>query len=193
MQQQQQHSADYDLLAVFSDEAKAGEAEQKLRKAGFGEDEIYRLSAGSIRGGEFREHGPRRDRSAFFLRTTRSGPSPLQLALLAVVAAVVLGIVAFGVGFAFPASEHGFIVLLGVVLGLIAGLLFGVIRGGRVRGAIGQDLSKVPSTAAASSRQARTIVALRLPDPEDIRRKSRARAILLNAGGRLDRSVGRQE
>jgi hypothetical protein len=31
---------------------------------------------------------------------------------------------------------------------------------------------------------------VRLPDPENISRRSKARAILLNNGGKIDRSVG---
>ena len=38
---------------------------------------------------------------------------------------------------------------------------------------------------------ARTVIAVLLPDPENISRKSKARAILLNNKGKLDRSVGR--
>ena len=40
MQQQQQQFADFDLLAVFSDETKAEAAEAKLHKEGFGADEV---------------------------------------------------------------------------------------------------------------------------------------------------------
>jgi hypothetical protein len=190
--QQQQRFADYDLLAVFSDEARANAAEGKLRKEGFGENEIYRLSATAVKGGQFRDHGPRQDRGAFFLRTTRSGPSPLLVLVLAIIAGLLLGAVAFAVGFAFPASEHALIALIGAVVGIIAGAVLAFIRGSRVRGAIGQDLSQAATAAADSAREARTVIALRLLDPENISRKSRARAILLNNGGRLDRSVGRR-
>ena len=55
---QQQEYANYDLLAVFNDESKADAAEAGLHKAGFGEDEIFRLATGPVGGGEFREHGP---------------------------------------------------------------------------------------------------------------------------------------
>jgi hypothetical protein len=37
------------------------------------------------------------------------------------------------------------------------------------------------------------VVALRFVDPDNISRKSRARAILLNNQGKIDRSVSRQE
>jgi hypothetical protein len=191
-QQQQQQFADYDLLAVFSDEEKASAAEGKLRREGFKDEEIYRLSAGAVKGGEFRDHGPRQDRSTFFLQTTRSGPSPALLLVLALVAGLVVGLLAFALGFAFPASEHGLITLIGVVVGLICGVVIAFVRGSRVRGAIGQDLSRLPQ-ASAPTREARTVIALRLLEPENISRKSRARAILLNNGGRLDRSVGRRE
>nr|BBH92837.1 hypothetical protein KTA_10360 [Thermogemmatispora argillosa] len=191
-QQQQQQFADYDLLAVFSDEEKASAAEGKLRREGFKEEEIYRLSAGAVKGGEFRDHGPRQDRSAFFLRTTRSGPPVALVLILAVVAGLIVGLLAFALGFAFPASEHGLITLIGAVVGLACGALLAFLRGSRVRGAIGQDLSRL-SQPSAPTREARTVIALRLLDPENISRKSRARAILLNNGGRLDRSVGRRE
>ena len=72
--QQQQH-ANYDLLAVFNDENKAETAETKLHNAGFGDDEVFRLAAETVTGGEFREHGPNRDRSSIFLQTTASSPA----------------------------------------------------------------------------------------------------------------------
>ncbi|WP_376795968.1 hypothetical protein [Thermogemmatispora sp.] len=191
-QQQQQQLADYDLLAVFGDEEKASAAEGKLRREGFKDEEIYRLSAGAVKGGEFRDHGPRQDRSAFFLRTTRSGPSLVLLLVLALVTGLLVGLLAFALGFAFPASEHGLITLIGVAVGLIGGVVLAFVRGSRVRGAIGQDLSRL-APAPASTREARTVIALRLLDPENISRRARARAILLNNGGRIDRSVGRRE
>lgn len=145
-QQQQQSFADYDLLAVFSDEEKASAAEGKLRREGFKDEEIYRLSAGAVKGGEFRDHGPRQDRSAFFLQTTRSGPAPALLLVLALVAGLVVGLLGFALGFAFPASEHWLITVIGVAVGLVCGVVLAFVRGSRVRGAIGQDLSRLPNS-----------------------------------------------
>ena len=71
--QQQQH-ADYDLLAVFSDEAKADEVASKLHKEGFMDDEVYQLAEGSAGFGEYREHGPSQSRSEFFLRLSAQVP-----------------------------------------------------------------------------------------------------------------------
>ena len=51
---QKQQFADFDLLAVFSDETKAEAAEAKLHKEGFGADEVFRLAASAVKNGEFR-------------------------------------------------------------------------------------------------------------------------------------------
>src|SRR5437588_10845704 len=75
-QQQQQQHADYDLLAVFSDETKAEAAEAKLLKEGFTNEEVFRLASDFVKDAQFREHGPNRDRSSVFLQTTPSGPNP---------------------------------------------------------------------------------------------------------------------
>jgi hypothetical protein len=190
MQQQQQY-ADYDLLAVFPDEAKAEETAAKLRKAGFEDNEVYQLEASIVKEGQFRDHGPSQDRREFFLQTQRTGPNPLMVVLLAVVSGLILGALSFTASLVFPDLPEPTTLLLGIALGLLLGALIGLVRGGRVRGNIGQD----PQTSRApvsSSSEARTVIALRFPDPENISRKSRARAILLNNGGRIDRSVGRK-
>ncbi|MHB8595927.1 MAG: hypothetical protein ACYDER_03855 [Ktedonobacteraceae bacterium] len=195
MQRQQQQQADYDLLAVFSDETKAEAAETKLHKEGFGSDEVFRLAADVVQGGQFREHGPNRDRSAVFLQTTRSGPNPAMVVLLAIIFGVVLGLLALGAHFAFSTIPELTGIIVGVVLGIIIGAVIGLLRRGPVRGNIGQDAARSSSTAATMkkpSQDARTVVALRFPDAENITRKSRARAILLNNGGKIDRSVGRE-
>lgn len=195
MQQQQQH-ANFDLLAVFNEESKADAAEAKLRKEGFGDDEVFRLAPGSVGRGEFREHGPNRDRSSVFLQTTRSGPSPVVVVLFALIFAVIFGVISFGVvDFGLKSAPLLPAILIGVLVGIILGALLGLTRRGRVRGAIGQDLSKVgppetPAKRPAENSELRTVVAVRLPDPENISRKSKARAILLNNGGKIDRSVG---
>ena len=93
MQQQQMN---YDLLAVFNNESDADAAETKLHKEGFGNDEVFRLTADSVAGGQFREHGPNRDRSAVFLQTTRSGPNPVTVILFAIVFGLILGALLFG-------------------------------------------------------------------------------------------------
>jgi len=43
------------------------------------------------------------------------------------------------------------------------------------------------------SPNARIVVALRFVDPDNISRKSRARAILLNNQGKIDRSIGHRQ
>jgi len=195
MQQQQQH-ANFDLLAVFSEESKADAAEAKLRKEGFGDDEVFRLAPGTVGRGEFREHGPNRDRSSVFLQTTRSGPSPIVVTLFALIFAVIFGVISFGVvDFGLKSVPFLPAILIGVLVGILVGTLLGLTRRGRVRGAIGQDISKVkpaetPAKKPAQLGEQRTVVAVRLPDPENISRKSKARAILLNNGGKIDRSVG---
>jgi len=190
MQQQQQ--MDYDLLAVFDSESDADAADAKLHKEGFGDDEVFRLAAGSVAGGQFREHGPSRERSSVFLQTTRTGPNPVTVILLAIVFGLVLGAVMFGVAeFAIKTLSIPLAILAGVVAGIIVGAILGLLRRGRVRGAIGQDLSKASAPAKKPEQEARTVIAIRLPDPENISRKSRARAILINNKGKIDRSVGR--
>src|SRR5260370_5588217 len=95
--QQQQEQVNFDLLAVFKEERSAEAAETKLRKEGFGDEEVFRLAAGSVGRGEFREHGPDRDRREVFLQTKKVGPSPAVVALFAVLFGVVLGGLSFGV------------------------------------------------------------------------------------------------
>ena len=195
----QQQSADYDLLAVFTDETAANAATAKLHKEGFSDQEVFQLPEGSIGQGQFREHGPNRNRREIFLQTQRSGPNPLMILLLAVAFGIVFGGIALGVTlllvtlhlllFAFTEPISIGVAVLGIAIGGIVGLL----RRGRVRGAIGQDLSRVNTTNRKAVQGAQTVVALRFPDPDNISRKSRARAILLNTGGKIDRSVGRTE
>ena len=188
--QQQQHM-NYDLLAVFNAESDADAAETKLHKEGFGEDEVFRMAADAVSGGQFREHGPNRERSSVFLQTTRVGPGPATVILFAVIFGIILGAVMFGVT-DFAISSHPVLIgtLAGVVVGIILGAILGLTRKGRVRGAIGQDLSKVNTARAQPTTEARTVIAIRLPDPDNISRKSKARAILLNNRGKIDRSVG---
>lgn len=186
--QPQQH-ADYDLLAVFSDENAADTAEAKLHKEGFNEEEVFRLAAGKA-GGEYREHGPGRDRGAIFLQTTRSGPNPVIVILLAIIFGLLLGGIMLVAHFAVTAIPELPAVLVGAIVGVILGTILGLLRRGPIRGAIGQNMTRT-APARPAVQGARTVVALRLPDTENIIRKSRARAILLNNGGKLDRSVGR--
>ncbi len=191
-QHQQEQEANFDLLAVFNEESKAEAAETKLHKEGFGDEEVFRMVPGSVGRGEFREHGANRERSSIFLQTQRVGPRPALVVFLAVLLGVIFGGIVFGVvDFGRISVSIWLATLLGVLVGIILGIILGLTRRGRVRGAIGQDLSRVnPPVRQAIPEGARTAVAVRLPDPENISRKSKARAILLNGGGKIDRSVG---
>lgn len=196
MQQQQQH-AEFDLLAVFNEESTADAAEAKLRKEGFGDEEIFRPTPGSIGSGEFREHGPSRDRSAVFLQTRRAGPNPGLVVLFALIFGVVLGGLSFGVvDFGLKSISVLPATLIGALVGIVLGAIIGLTRRGKVRGAIGQDMTRVKPAETPAKRpqpqsSARNVVAVRLPDPENISRRSKARAILINNGGKIDRSVKR--
>ncbi len=200
MSMQQQH-ADYDLLAVFNDETIAEAAAAKLRKEGFGDEEVFQVAPGSVGTGQFREHGPNRSRGDVFLQTTRSGPSPLLILFLAIALGIVFGGVTFAVILIlialhllfFALAAEPVVILGGGVLGVIVGAIVGATRRGRVRGAIGQDVSKSNALPVVPSKGTRNAVALRFPDSDNISRKSRARAILIQNGGKIDRSVGRTE
>lgn len=206
----QQQSADYDLLAVFPDEAQAKTAVNKLQQAGYTNEEIFQLAAGSVGSGEFREHGPNRARSDIFLQTTRTRPS----ALLVILFAIAFGILFGGLGFVLAlivviALLHSLVILEPItaigaaVIGLIIGTATAIQRGTRVRGDIGQNRAAstrtptpppVPVPVPAPSSGAKTIVALRFPASDNInRRQSQARAILIQNQGKIDRSVGRSE
>lgn len=195
-QQTQQQQPNFDLLAVFNEEEKADAAEAKLKKEGFGEEEVFRLEPGSVGRGEFREHGPNRERSQVFLQTRRVGPSPILVVFLALVFGVLFGGVSFGVvDFDLKSIPLVPAILIGFLIGVIVGAIVGLTRKREVRGAIGQDMSKVkpvetPTKKPVENTSSRTVVALRLPDPDNISRKSKARAILINNGGKIDRSVG---
>ena len=203
----QQQQTNYDLLAVFPDETQANSAVNKLQQAGYSNDEIFQLQAGSISGGTFREHGPNSERNQYFLQQTRSRPSTLLILLFAVAFAIILG----GIGFALAlllviALLHTFVILepitaaVGAVIGLIAGAFTAIQRGTRVRGDIGQNARRrvttptpAPVTPATTAQSAKTVVAIRLPDPDDIKRQSQARAILVQNKGKIDRNVTRSE
>jgi hypothetical protein len=189
----QQQEMEYDLLAVFTSQSDADTAESKLHKENYGEDEVFRLTAGSVAGGQFREHGPDRDRSSVFLQTTRQGPNPTLIVLLAIVFGLILGGVMFGVAdFAIQSHPILLATLAGAVVGIILGVIVGLLRKGPVRGAIGQDVAKVNTPAKQPGQELQTVIAIRLQDPDNISRKSKARAILINNKGKLDRSVGRE-
>jgi hypothetical protein len=189
---QQQQSGSYNLLAVFPDETKAEAAASKLRKDGFSNDEVFHLPSGVTGNGEFREHGPNTARRDVFLQVQRSRPNPLLILVFAVIFGLVLGALATGAGDIFKLAEPTTIII-GVVIGIVIGVVIGLMRRGGVRGAIGQDLSKVSTPQSRPAQGALTVVALRLADPENISRMSRARAMLINNGGKIDRSVGRRE
>ncbi len=191
MQQQEQHM-DYDLLAVFNNQTDADNAESKLHKENYGEDEVFRLAGSSVVEGQFREHGPDRNRSSVFLQTTRQRPNPALVIVLAIACGLVLGAVMFAVAnFAIQSHPILLATLAGVVVGAIVGVIAGLLRRGPVRGAIGQDLAKVNTPVIQPDQEAQTVIAIRLLDPDNISRKSKARAILINNKGKIDRSVGR--
>lgn len=192
MQQQQQQPANYDLLAVFPDETQADTAATRLRREGFNDDEVYQLPAGTAGSGQFREHGPNQARRDLFLQTQRSGPNPLLVVLLAVIFGIVVAAVGFVATFALPTIHEPLSSGVGALVGIIVGALIGLLRRGRVRGAIGQAAASTTAPPAAPQ-GALTIVALRFADPDNISRKSRARAILLNNQGKIDRSVSRRD
>jgi hypothetical protein len=191
MQQQQQY-ADYDLLAVFSDEARADAAVAKLRKEGFNEEEIHQIVEGTVGSGQFREHGPSRTRGEYFLQTQRAGTNPAIVVILAIICGIVLGALTFAASFALPALPEPTTIIVGAIVGIVLGALIGILRRGRVRGNIGQSTSARPNAPPSTKSSAKTVVALRFADPDNISRKSRARAILINNQGKIDRSVGRK-
>ncbi len=189
----QQQEMEFDLLAVFNNQSDADNAESKLRKENYGDDEVFRLAGSSVVGGQFREHGPDSDRSSVFLQTSRPRPNPTLIILLAIVFGLILGGVMFGIAdFAIQSHPILLATIAGIVVGVILGVIVGLLRRGPVRGAIGQDLSKVNAPAIKTPQEAQTVIALRLQDPENISRKSKARAILINNKGKIDRSVGRE-
>ena len=189
----QQQEMDYDLLAVFNTQTDADNAASKLHKENYGEDEVFRLAANSVVGGQFREHGPDRDRSSVFLRTTPQRPNPTLVVALAILFGLVLGGVMFGIAdFAIQSHPILLATIAGVVVGVILGVIVGLLRRGPVRGAIGQDMSKVNAAANKPQSEGQTVIAIRLQDPDNISRKSKARAILINNKGKIDRSVGRE-
>ncbi|GAC1356698.1 MAG: hypothetical protein PVS3B1_03270 [Ktedonobacteraceae bacterium] len=197
---QKQQPADYDLLAVFPDETRAEAVAAKLKKEGFGEEEVYQLSAGSVGRGEFREHGPNSARRDLFLQTQHTGPNPLTVILFAIICAIILGGLTFAATFALPTLPEPTTLIVGVAVGIVLGAIIGLLQRGRVRGAIGQNTQSAQKMQVAqkassprTSQAARTIVALRFDNPDNISRRSRARAILLNNQGKIDRSVNRQE
>jgi len=187
--QQQQQSASYDLLAVFPDETKADSAAAKLHKEGFSNEEVHQLSAGSIGSGQFREHGPNRARRDLFLQTQRTGLGSVAVTLLVIILALLSAGLAFVATFALPPLHTVPVFLIGAAIGVMLGILIGLFQRSRIRGNIGQRPQN--QATASLSPNARTVVALRFADPDNISRKSRARAILLNNQGKIDRSIGR--
>lgn len=191
---QKQQPASYDLLAVFPDEEKAGAASDKLKKAGFTEEEIHRLPAGIVGSGQFREHGPNQARGDIFLQTQRAKANPGVIALFAVLCCLIVTGLTFAATFALPHLPEPTTLLVGAAVGLVLGIILGSLRRGQVRGAIGQQTPKTPPPSSPRQLQGKlNVIALRFDNPDNISRNSRARAILLNNQGRIDRSVSRQE
>lgn len=189
----QQQEMDFDLLAVFNTETEADTAAAKLNKEGFGDEEVFRMSGDTLAAGEFREHGPNRNRSEVFLQTTRSGPNPLVVIILALVFGLLIGGIMFGAAeFVTKALPLIPSIVAGAAVGIIIGAFLGLMQRGRERGSIGQDRSRTNSPPAQPAQGARTVIAVRLANPDNISRKSKARAILINNKGKIDRSVGRE-
>ena len=191
MQRQQQQPADLDLLAVFNDREHAETATSKLRKEGFSEEEIVRPEAGTVGTGQFREHGPNQNRSAVFLQTTRSGPRPATILLFAVIFGAILALLALAAHAAFAALPEPTSTIIGAVVGVLIGVLVGSLRRGPTRGAIGQDMTRANAPPVQPTDY--IAVGIRFENPTNVSRTSRARAILINNGGKIDRSVGRRE
>ena len=189
----QQQEMDFDLLAVFNAETDADAAAAKLNKEGFGDDEVFRMSGGTLGAGEFREHGPNRNRSDVFLQTMRSGPNPVVVIILALVFGLLIGGIMFGAAdFVTKALPLVPSTVAGAAVGIILGAFLGLMQRGRERGNIGQDRSRISSAPPQPVQGARNVIAVRLANPDNISRKSRARAILINNKGKIDRSVGRE-
>lgn len=193
--QQQQQSANYDLMAVFPDEPRAEAATAKLQKEGFSNEEVFQLAASMISGGQFREHGPSSTRGELFLQTQRTAPNPLVVILFALIFGALAGGLTFAATFALPALNTPVFFAIGIVIGLVIGTLIALLSRRRVRGDIGQSAAQTTAVNAPppSGQNALTVVALRLSNPDNISRKTRARAILINHQGKIDRSVGRIE
>ncbi len=198
----QQQRPDYDLLAVFNDETSANAATTKLQKEGFAEGEVFQLPADVAKNGQFREHGPDRNRSEIFLQTQRPRPNIMLVVFVAIIFAIVFGGVGFAVPLLFLAFHLSHFLLAepitGIessIVGLVIGAAVGLMSRGRVRGNIGQATAqnKAPAPVRKPTQEAKTVVAIRFPDPDNIARKSKARAILINGGGKIDRSVSRVE
>jgi hypothetical protein len=189
----QQQDMNYDLLAVFDLETEADAADAKLRKEGYGDNEVFRLSGDTLTAGEFREHGPGRNRSDFFLQTTRARRNPVVVILLAVIFGLLVGGIMFG---ATNFLTNSLLVVpttvAGAVVGIILGAALGLLQRGRERGNIGQTRSSATSEEARPVQGARNVIAIRLSNPDNISRKSKARAILINNKGKIDRSVSRE-
>ncbi len=198
----QQQPAEYDLLAVFNDETTAETATTKLRNAGFTNEEIFHVTPAT--GGQFREHGPNTNRRDVFLQTQRVRANPLLILFFAIALGIVFSGSIFGIAvllffvvhlvfFVIPTD----LIIAGVAgaVGVIIGAATAIRRGESVRGNIGQDMSKVnmPDRIVPAPVGTRNAVALRFPDTENISRRSRARAILIQNGGKIDRNVGRTE
>src|SRR5207249_7568 len=108
-----------------------------------------------------------------FLQTSRRGPNPVLVVLLAVIFGLVLGVLMFVAHFAFAAIPELPAAIVGAIVGVIVGAMIGLLRRGPVRGVIGQDTSRgyAASTSPAAAQGDLRVVALRLLDPENVARK----------------------
>jgi hypothetical protein len=110
---------------------------------------------------------------------------------LAVVFGLLIGVIMFGAAHTTTIIPIVPATVTGAAVGIILGAILGLLQRGRERGNIGQTRSRPASAPARSEQAQRTVIAVRLSNPDNISRKSKARAILINNKGRIDRSVGR--
>jgi tetrahydromethanopterin S-methyltransferase subunit C len=116
-----------------------------------------------------------------------------MIVLLAIIFGLVLGVLLFAAHFAFASIPEPLAAIAGAIVGIILGAVIGFLQSRRVRGAIGQDMTRVNTATKRPTQEDLTVVAVRLLDSTNPTRKTRARGILLTNGGKIDRSVGRSE
>ncbi len=121
------------------------------------------------------------------------GQTRCVVIVLALVFGLLIGGIMFGAAeFVTKALPLIPSIVAGAAVGIIIGAFLGLMQRGRERGNIGQNRTRTNSQAAQPAQGTRTVIAVRLANPDNISRKSKARAILINNKGKIDRSVGRE-